>query len=254
MKTYYIGWDVGAWHTKTKDGLWILSGYGKGGNLTTAGNPKSTGIGKWIVNSERNRPDLFVEAIFQECGIKGFKLQSGDRVVFGIDACFRFPKGIWELCKGNDFPDFKLTTAIENAYLYRHTEKITKEESIIRKNKRLPLSAIQNPIGSQSAKAQHFLSYFGFGRTGAIWKNNSNGVDYTAIEVYPATCKIDGIYYPKSVVNQFEKLSEKINLTEDSEDALLCALIAVLFDRNRGILREPSETDDCSEGWIWFPK
>ena len=79
-KSYYIGWDAGAWHTKKKDGLWILSADGNGCNLETEGNPRPTGVGNLIVKFAPNDLKLFVKDIFRECSLKDFELNSGDKV------------------------------------------------------------------------------------------------------------------------------------------------------------------------------
>ena len=88
-------------------------------------------------------------------------------------------------------------------------------------------------------------------------------MEFTAIETYPATCKVTNIgeqvdclrYHPKFIDDQFKKLSQnETQINDDAKDALLCALVAYLYDKRRDELHNPSATDDCSEGWIWFPR
>ena len=259
-KTYYIGWDVGAWHTKKKDGLWILScaRNGDNGELKTVGVPRSTAIQTLLTQPEPKNLHAFLISLLEECDSEEPELTSGDRVVMGIDACFKFPSGIVKLAEGSFIPEFKVTGSIKNAYLYRPTELVVSKKSILKKRKRSPLSPIQSAIGSQAAKAQHFLARYGFEQEGAAWKTESEGVRYSAIEVYPATSKKGGKFgdglLPDFIQEQYMGLTSGVDgLTEDSRDALICALVACLYDRDDESLLRPDD-HDCSEGWIWFPK
>jgi len=256
--TYYVGWDVGAWHTRTKDGVWILSSRtSRNADVETVGTPQSTRIQDLIAGPDLPNLTSFTNELIRRCQEETLRLENGGRVVLGIDACFKFPKGVAALCEGGSLSGFEVGKAIDNNYLYRETERLVATKSILNRpqNPRNPLSSVQSAIGSQATKAQHFLRRFGFGQEEGVWKAESQGVDYTAIEVYPATCKLQsGKYFPDFIQDQFTELTSSVEgLTEDSSDALLCALVAYLFDRGDDCLFQIDHYD-YAEGWIWFPK
>lgn len=250
MATYYIGWDVGAWHTKTKDGLWILK-LRKDGTLERVGTPSAGALQKIIVHEENNDILTFTSKIFTKCN-NSVELNENDVVIYGIDACFKFPHGI---SAQNPLP-FNIQRSITNPYLYRDTERVVREKSILADRSRNPLSSIQNAIGSQAAKAQYFLRKFGLAQNGAVWETEQNGIQFKAIETYPATCKDpdngNELQVIAAIQEEYaEHLAGFATDNEDMKDALLCALTAWLWNTNRQTLY-PTE-GDLAEGWIWFP-
>ena len=95
-------------------------------------------------------------------------------------------------------------------------------------------------IGSQTTKAMHVVAKFANDVTSCgVW---SDGNFLTIIETYPAACG-------RIKVKETEKLENK-----DLDDALICAKIAKMFDKNKDTLVQPQEGTSNKEGWIWFPK
>ncbi len=222
MSTYYVGWDVGALYckaqSKSHDALCVLDE-----------NEKV------IV---RNESPIIVpslpDSIYDFCCIKQLNT---NRLIIAIDGVFRWPEAMHKIDYDKiNFETLTSTSAIENAYLFRETERFVKTKLKMKKN---PFSVVQDSIGSQSIKVIAFLNKYNFTssqKEPGIWKDGFNNI---AIETYP------------SVVNNCKGKS-------DLQDAYICAKLAKMFDKDKSNLYVPSEcpkaVESIDEGWIWFPK
>lgn len=187
--------------------------------------------------------------------------RGGDRVVIAVDAPFGFSEAFRSLLgtggKG-EYSERVNGEAIKIDYLYRRTEQFVEE-----KTHRIPLSPVIHQIGSQTTKVMHFLRRFLFDSSAGVgvWSALSpTGVEVTAIEVYPSTCKTRrgetrGEVDCADILDKFLTVkSESGEISDDEEDGLICALLAKLFDRDRKAFHEPEHGVDPAEGWIWFPR
>lgn len=239
MSTYYVGWDVGAWHcdknSDSKDCLCLLKEGNNGLEFVTK---------RFCVREHFIQTSLleFLNFIFQEIkneDNENIILGEDDRIILAIDAVFCWPKMFVDLIRGSDlvYNDFIIDSgAINNKILYRNTEQI-----IAKRHK--PISVVQGQIGSQSTKIMYFLKRYGFMiKEPGIWQTSNGKI--TAIETYPAV--LDG------------KAKH-----DDETDAKLCATLAFVFAEdlktkkaNKRLLNWPTERqiDSASnEGWIWVP-
>ena len=227
MSTYYVGWDVGAWHceknTKSKDCFCLLDENG------CAILPYN----RSCVSDEILQKECFLDFIrtifprqtFSKC----------DEFIIGIDAVFCWPKNFVSLinAKGPKDITYKPTGwegAINNEILFRKTEYI-----IAHKHK--PLSAVQGQIGSQSTKVIYFLKKYGFkvdSSSPGVWKSGKA----IAIETYPA------------ILDSGDH--------DDVTDAKLCAKLARVFHVMPAKLISPETEEEKEaakeEGWIWVPR
>ena len=227
--TYYIGWDVGAWHcdknTKSKDCICVVSGQ----------NP--TGCSKRLCIRKQFTESKIIDFLNNILGEK--KFDENDIIYMAIDAVLCWPQKFVNLLMngsidGDDGEIWKTEKAIDNPLLYRKTERIVGK-------KHKPLSVVQGQIGSQSTKAIFFLKKYGFKmdtNEPGVWKCGN----ITAIETYPALLTAD----PKH---------------DDIIDAKLCANLARNFADDLKLkekMRYPMEQEEIEsakqEGWIWIPQ
>jgi predicted nuclease with RNAse H fold len=169
-------------------------------------------------------------------------------VTIAIDSPLAWPKAMVSLLGGDAVPDVP-SEFEKNPYLFR-----AQERALFFK-RRGPLSPVKDMIGSQSTKAIHFLIRSGVEeRTPGIWSSDS----VTAIEAYPSPSK-----KVKDVSASAERLLErylKANMSRgttwknDSRDAIVCALVALLHREDPEQLIAPDRTAEPAEGWIWLPK
>jgi hypothetical protein len=127
----------------------------------------------------------------------------------------------------------------ENKYLYRWTERFLSEKGFA------PLSVLEQMLGSQSTKAAHALRQFGLTPTSeGVWRS-AKTPNFVVIETYPAACSED----IKSKDNSKDR---------DTNDAITCANVAMLYATDKSRLQEPPKhiTSEIikTEGWIWVPK
>jgi len=244
MKTYFIGWDVGAWYcdknTKSRDALYIIDDKGNyrgefRGNLKNGKPGKLGGI------LEESSSKYFIQKCFDLCQTN---LKFSGKAILAIDAPLGFPSPLITLLTKNKFSETVNDNFRENDYLFRYTEqKLNADNSNYK-----PLSTINHMIGAQSTKAIHLIAKLGL-------KNNKKGVweneNLTVLETYPAIAR----------TKHADEM--RVRKTSDVDDAQICAEVAVQFfeDLNRSYdpnrLNYPDEkTDDmiriASEGWIFY--
>lgn len=246
MKTFSMGWDVGAWMSKNGDALWILDAHSQ-----TYGGPEH---GNWGEHIEKAKTaEDFLGRLFERCG-PGLPPDT-TAVTLAIDAPLAFPVGFRKLLTGEcSFPE-RLKTAIDNPYLFRKTEAFA-----ARQRKRNPLSPLQDQIGSQATKIAHVLTKFGMRNNGAgVWEAVGAGeLKIDVIEAYPGMCKEsqEGEVLPGRLKELYDAVTAAHPpATEDERDALICALIGHLHRHEPAKLHEPKSDNYLpEEGWIWFPK
>jgi len=231
--SFYIGWDVGAWHCKRSgdscDAIVILDS-----TLKLVGEPWRDNL-REAINIAPTTTD-WVRQLFSLCeaeypGDKAMITLSIDTPLGFSDAFVRLVKeGIW----AERLDDFR-----SNPYLFRHTEKYLSEKGL------KPLSAVQDQLGSQATKGMHVIAKFAPNKEGCgVW---TDGVSLTAIESYPAACKASDTI--ARLRRGYADLGHG-----DIEDALTCALVAYLFASAPDSLASPFPNIPRSEGWIWVPK
>ncbi len=236
MSTYYVGWDVGAWHCdnnrKSQDALFI-----------------SNELRKHLCIRDQLK-EATIEDFLNKC-LGATDFTNEDSFYFAIDAVFSWPEAVLNLlnkAKANEAIPEKFST---NPFLFRYTEQV-----ISAKLNKQPQSVVQNQIGSQSTKIIFFLQKFNFQREEreniGVWKIPNREI--YAIETYPAL------------------LDNQDNNTlpnQDLKDAQKCQILAKMFKTTRCKLMSPIEyiqgnttTKEgdlfkkrvYSEGWIWLPK
>lgn len=243
--TVFIGWDVGAWLSKGGDALWVLD---KDGN--TLGSPWHGNLG--VDLQAADSVDAFIDELLSHCGV--YKFPRRPMFVLAIDAPLALPEGFVRLVNGTTAPEH-LGAAIGNPYLFRATERIAAK--YLGRN---PLSPLQDQIGSQTTKILHFLAKFHLrNNQDGVWLKNAEEKrsELHVIEAYPAMCKRDEGVQPKAMeIRYSDQLRQHPGASPDEKDALLCAIIALLYATDNGALHQPEKDNDfCpSEGWIWFPK
>lgn len=244
----FIGWDVGAWLSKDGDALWVLD---RDGNT----------LGKWHGNLGKDlqaskTAESFIDALLSNCDVP--KPTGSAKIILAIDAPLALPSGFVSLVAGTTAPEH-LEDAIGNPYLFRKTERFAAKHL-----GRNPLSPLQDQIGSQTTKILHFLAKFGLtNNLKGAWRGPAQGkYELSVIESYPAMCKHkkgtnkQETIRPENVESrrsaQLDHVQEKV--TQDESDALLCAIIAWLYEKENGALHQAEGNDfSPSEGWIWFP-
>lgn len=266
MNHLFIGWDVGGWNCdrnpSSRDALVILNdqreviGTPWRGNLRSAIN-QSVNTASWI------------EAMLKLCGVEP-KEFSQSAVVMGIDTPLGFSDQFRSLVvtgKGVEM----IGESASNPYLFRYTERYLFERGLS------PLSPVKDMIGSQATKGIHVLARFAPDLVACgVWSSSDRRL--TAIEAYPSACKdsslmrelvapyITDVRYvipeerlvaglespPVSPPTRQQVFSHGLDHV-DHQDALVCALIAWLFQHQPDALAQPDVEVPESEGWIYVP-
>lgn len=230
--SFTIGWDVGGWNcdknSKSRDALVILDA-----GLKLVGQPWRGNL-RAVINEATDSAD-WISRLFALCRAEA---PGACRVTLAIDTPLGFSEAFVRLVTQQGAAG-EIGRSDTNPYLFRQTERFLFERGL------KPLSAIKDMIGSQATKGMHALAKFAphVSRCG-VW---SDGTTLTAIEAYPSACK--GSATVKALQQPFGKLPH-----DDLDDALTCALLAHLFDREHDDLIFPDNTVSKSEGWIWIPR
>ncbi|WOX04221.1 hypothetical protein [Microbulbifer pacificus] len=246
----FIGWDVGGWNcdrnASSRDALVVLDrernilGQPWRGNLRQSIN-EATNTQEWI------------QALLKYCQVE--VAGSPESVILAIDTPLGFSQAFRSLISGQGAAG-SIEASADNPYLFRHTERILFQRGL------RPLSPVKDMIGSQATKGMHTLARFAPTNPSAgVWTNSSN---LTAFEAYPAACKPSSLvremlqpYRHMPATNQIDTWETKgfgygID-HEDKRDALLCALVAWLFQFQPDALFQPDAETPQGEGWIFVP-
>jgi hypothetical protein len=249
-RQYYLGWDVGAWNcennSKSRDAIVILDsnkdiiGLPWRGNLRKTIN-ESPSTREWIIN------------MFALCGLNIDVPRS--QVSIAIDTPLGFSDSLRDLLNGSPVLD-EIEYSASNPYLFRATEQFLFSVGL------KPLSSIKDMIGSQATKGMHTLARFcDINDTCGVWKYADL---ITAIEAYPSACKkshiMDSLLNKYIDLEWFDESEGQIRFKyssgiehDDHKDALICALVAWLFDRSPSSLVFPPGDSSVKEGWIFVP-
>jgi hypothetical protein len=255
MTEVALGWDVGAWHCEageSRDSLFALVP-DEEGRPRLAGNPWRGGL-RETLNAFEGK--ALVPAILALVGIEA---SADSAVTLAIDTPLGWPKAFTDLLTHRRLPDSIHEMRLKNEILYRRTERILIE------NGHRPLSVVQDMISSQSTKGMFFVGKAGLAAASTgVWSAAAGpGVPrVTAIETYPAPCKMGGSLEPYfAAISGHERVVKACgggrHVAADIQDALYCALVAFAFATDRGALRAPEECIEpvpAEEGWIWVPK
>jgi predicted nuclease with RNAse H fold len=243
---YFVGWDVGAWNCRrtsgSQDSFVVLT--------SDNGTPKLCGrVFRGPLRIEIAEIESLPKLLLQICELE---TQADDEFVIGIDTPLGLPEAVqWHITR-EGLPRSVEERCSHNPYLYRKCEQHLAEVCFP------PLSAIKDMIGSQLTKGMHFLRKLNLqpqSEPVGAWKAGN----VTAIEVYPATCKVtDTKGYVSlgsaTLKGMFAQLQGDKLETVDEQDAVYCALVAYLFASKREQLANPITGIPKSEGWIWYPK
>jgi len=267
LKTYYIGWDVGAWHCdrnrRSRDSICVLE--------HEVGKPQMKFVGVWRNNFSKRLLGVrdsqsFVADALILLDSRFSHLDTESNIVLAIDAPLGFPTEFNALIQGKPTPKFHAKNAIDNPYVYRETERFLRlQDSTLH-----PLSPIQDQIGSQATKALHLIYRLGLRRHEATWVSteaDSVAPKFRAIETYPSVAikmrpnllRDANLFDETNTCNTLMLEPDKADYANrDKRDALICALVASMWGRT-GELMGPRRGDVNQElveqeGWIWVPE
>ena len=263
-KNLYIGWDVGAWHckpapNKSCDALCIIQGNKEDG-FEIIGHTRqslSESVNKLFLK-ETTLDELlhqWVRLCVEESQLSNeqlIELVKNSKITLAIDAVLGWSIGLRNLLIPKKWKGGRLFNKkeIESPLLFRETERI------ISKDGHNPKSVVTERIGSQSTKGLAFIrsSCFknGFGR----WKSKNRKI--TIIETYPAACYTSKSFWSFVGKLKFKQLYKTETPEGDSFDAVICALIALIYctKPKEVTIHRPnfSQRKFMSEGWIFAPK
>ncbi len=255
---YFIGCDMGGWHTKKTDAIATL---------------------KWN-GSELESIRVKSGRLFYPFNELQEILPNNTNSVFiiAIDGALSWPAKFKALVKesseANHCPSFELESSINNPYLYRETERFIKDKIFIDNNKR-PLSAPGDKFGNNSSKAQALVAWFkkeydDLYRPPFDEYKKSEAVNkkHTLIEVYPAASMINNEFKKLTWPSLAQTMSHAGNT--DIADAKRCAMTAVCYAKTIGLIDDTKYPDVYTpddavelgydknkirkEGWIFAPK
>lgn len=255
MENLHIGWDVGGWNCdknpKSRDAIVILDKNRQVLGIPWRGNLRNT------INGANSSAE-WISAILALCQVN-WSDEHLPKVTMAIDTPLGFSDEFRQLLNGVASLD-TATESTANRYLFRHTERFLSEHGLT------PLSAIKDMIGSQATKGMHVLSKLSLKPSSpGIWADNHL---LKAIEAYPAACKhsptVGEILTPfmssQDVIRlPMDSIWEGATFTsgidhDDKRDALICALVAWLFDWQKSSLAFPLSNTPVAEGWIFIPE
>lgn len=244
MTDYFIGWDVGGWNcdhnSASRDALTILDA-----DLAIVGTPWRGNLRESINAASDARS--WLDSLFALCRSP---MPAGPlHCTLGVDTPLGFSDAFARLITRQGETG-AIGESERNPYLYRHTEQYLFAHGI------RPLSAVKDMIGSQATKGMHVLARFAPHTLGCgVW---GDGECLSVLEAYPSPCKQSAnmqTLLDRYASRQGETRNWPAPLDHaDKRDALLCALLASLFSRDRPRLASPPRDIPASEGWIWVPQ
>lgn len=254
-KVYFIGCDMGGWHTKKTDALawcamhddkWVEDNHTQSGQL-------------FLPDDSNPLRDVIKKALEEEA-----------QVVVAVDASLGWPQAFCEWVKAKamsgSIPRFNVEDGeLRNPLLYRATERFIKD-----KTGQKPASAVKDQLGSNFTKGQVLAAW-----VRKNWKaycppfdadsDDAAKKQVTVIEVYPAAslkCKAFlNLDWPEKMA--MGKLGKS-----DIADAQRAAMTAACYAKTIGMIGRsglpnvylPADAGDeqqdaiRAEGWIFCPK
>jgi hypothetical protein len=261
---YFIGCDMGGWHTDDGDAIAICRWEaGKFSHVNArAGSlffpvPNGGALAACIEQAE----------------------EEDARLVIGIDAALGWPVKFAELvahaATANHVPEFTLGDSIDNPYLYRETERFVKRCMLTGRNER-PLTAAGDKFGNNSSKAQALVGWLKR-KLPDVYRPPFDAWDsavaasqrHTLIEVYPAATMKCGAFCPLIWPGSNEDM--RTIGASDIADAKRCAITAVCYAMTvrlipidpcypKVVLPDDALACGCdrshiqAEGWIFAPR
>lgn len=231
--SFFIGWDVGAWHCEgnrdSRDAIVILDD-----TLAVVGHPWRGNLRECIAAATTTTS--WLSALFAKCGAKYPEVKP--IITMAIDTPLGFSEQFVALVTRQSLSEPDETFG-RNRYLFRSTERHLFERGLT------PMSAVNGQIGSQATKGMHVLAKFApQTESCGVW---TDGHGFRAIETYPTACR------DTPAVKNLLKGSAPLG-HEDKDDARVCAMVAHLFAASRDTLEGPAASVPSSEGWIWAPQ
>ncbi|MBD3400002.1 MAG: hypothetical protein GF399_06690 [Candidatus Coatesbacteria bacterium] len=255
---YFIGCDMGGWHTKETDAIAIMKWDGT--NLSHSN----------VDNGQLFYPFNKVNDISSNNAI-----DIKNHIIISIDAALGWPIQFTIHVNSIKEADYKPTFNVDdgqfqNPYLFRKTGRFVK--SVIKTE---PLSAVKDNLCSNFTEAQALVEWFkkhynDLYRPPFDEYKKSEAVNkkHTLIEVYPAASKKSTKYQKLDDPDTNYPMSRLGNT--DIADAKRCAMTAVCYAKTIGLIDntnypEVYTPDDASamgydmcairkEGWIFAPK
>ena len=244
MSNYFIGWDVGGWNCDqngaSRDALVILDA-----DLVIVGTPWRGNLRESINAATDAR--AWLAQLFKLCHAA---LPAGAlHCTLGVDTPLGFSDAFVRLITRQGDSGV-IGSSERNPYLFRQTEQYLFAHGI------RPLSPVKDMIGSQATKGMHVPAKFApHTLECGAW---GDGGCLSMLEAYPSPCKRSATMQTlldRYALRQGETRNWPADLDHtDKCDALLCALLASLFSRDRGRLANPPPETPTSEGWIWVPQ
>lgn len=235
---------MGGWNCErnreSRDAIVILDSDGR-----TVGTPWRGNL-RDLINAAGTTRD-WLHGLFALCGASW---PDEGRAVVAIDTPLGFSAALLRLSDRLEYEE-PIGASDANPYLFRDTERFLFAHGF------KPLSPLKDMIGSQATKGRHVLAKFApeMKRCG-IWRDEER---LTAIEAYPSACKrsakVRALLEPFRAEHRFGASRDgQAGFNEqDKIDALVCALIARLFDLRPETLASPAPDVPTNEGWIWVP-
>lgn len=242
---FYVGWDVGGWNCErnreSRDAIVILDAGGELVGMPWRGNLRE------LINTAGKTRD-WLQGLFSLCGATW---PHEACAVLAIDTPLAFSDAFARLLNHLEYEE-PIGSSDANPYLFRGTERFLFARGL------KPLSPLKDMIGSQATKGMHVLGKFApHPKRCGVWRD---GGMLTAIEAYPSACKRSATVQALLDPFRLEKPNEasrpgwRAGLNhQDKIDALICAVIARLFDCHPEALASPGPDALMSEGWIWVP-
>lgn len=259
--TYYIGWDVGAWHCnigdtpKSKDALFVIS------------SPESDNLSKhyyWQGNLLAEYPQKDFFAILKS--IFDITFDESDKYYLAIDASLGVASSafdVWNLSVERQIDKIELGCPVvlpqkkitKNSYTFRYTEDFISEYIFAGVNN-IPKSVVKDRIGCQSIKALEFLRLWGmkWNPDRLFWERDD--YEFYAYETYPAASRQCPEFVLSTINN--EVISKEVINRKDIEDAYICAATVKFIIENGVLFPQMAIKEDElkrieKEGWIWLP-
>lgn len=261
MAIYFIGCDIGGWHTDNGDAFAALKF--SSGDLVHLG--EQSGSMYYPVDPQ----GIFSKILKQIC-------EEQARLIIAIDAALAWPvefvKLVQDAPAAGHLPSFSLRSAIDNPYLYRETERFV-EKTILRGSKKKPLTAPGDKFGNNCSKAQALVAWIRT-RLPEVYRppfdpwdqENAKKARYSVLEVYPAASMECRTFKELRWPNAATQMTNVGN--SDIGDAKRCAMTAVCYAATLGmeeglttaqyppvILPDSTRDSDVitAEGWIFAP-
>ena len=262
LRTYFIGCDMGGWHTEKGDALAVCVWDGNEFHHIEA----EAGSFLYPIADE----GVLARALSQAEEEKA-------RIVIAIDAALGWPRKFVELVQqaheGNHLPCFHLGCSTDNPYLYRETERFIKNR-VLTGSKERPLTAPGDKFGNNCSKAQGLVAWLKK-RLPDVYRppfdtwdaNAASSKKATIVEVYPkASMKSEEFGNLPWPPHQTTMRSVG---NSDIGDAKRCAMTGLCYAATVGMIqgdwplvyvpsdadRETYDQEDIrSEGWIFAPK